>query len=405
MRISTGQMSNSALNAMLQRQVELSKTQLQVATGKKAITPSDDPVAAAATLNLEQTKTATERYQRNADAATARLSIEDTALGSVSDHIQRLRELTIQGGSGTLNDDDRKFIAAEMHKLLDGLVQVGNTKDNNGDYLFSGGLGNTTPYVRDSAGNYLYQGDDGQRLLQVGPSQRIADADPGSAVFSDIRNGNGVTTVQDNPANTGGAHVINSSVTDKTAYTDHSYQIDFVDNAGTMQYTVTDMTNTPNTVVVPATNYSDGGAISFDGLSISIEGQPADGDSFSVQPSERQSLFETVQNVINAMEADTSLPGGKARLTNAVRRGLGDLDRAHNNVLGIRAQVGARMNTIDHNTGANDNMMLQIDKTLSKLNDVDLASAVADMNLQMTSLQAAQQSYSKIQGLSLFNFI
>ena len=403
MRISTGQMSTTAINALLQRQVELSKTQLQVATGKKAITPSDDPVGSAASLSLQQTKSVTERYQRNADAASARLSIEDTALGSLSDQIQRIRELAIQGNSGTLNDDNRKSIAAELKQLLQGLVQVGNTKDNNGDYLFSGGLGNTTPFVQTGSGNYQYQGDDGQRLLQVGPTQYVADADPGSAVFTDIRNGNGVVSVTDATTNTGSAHTINSSVVDKTAYADHGYQIDFVDNAGTMQYTVTDTTS--GAVVVPATNYVAGGAISFDGLSISFDGNPANGDSFTVAPSQRQNLFDTVKNIVDALEADTSLPGGTARLNNAVFRGLGDLDRAHNSILNVRAKVGARMNTIEHNTNANDNMVLQIDKTLTKLTDVDLASAIADMNLQMTSLQAAQQSYTQIQGLSLFNYI
>lgn len=403
MRISTGQMSTSALNAMLERQVALNKTQLQVATGKKYLTPSDDPVASAASLGLEQTKAVTERYQVNANAAEARLSVEEAALTSVSDQIQRIRELTIRGGSGTHTDTDRQFIAQEMRELLEGLVQVANTKDNNGKYVFSGNAGDTTPFVRSAAGNYVYQGDDGQRFLQIGPSHQVADSDPGSDVFADIRTGNGTFDVQDDPTNTGSSHVTASSVTDQTAYADHSYTIDFVDNAGTMEYSVTDTTS--GAVVVPASAYTSGGAITFDGQSITIEGQPVDGDSYTVEPSSRQNLFDTVQGIINALEADTSLPGGEARLGNDIFRGLNNLDLAHENILGIRGRIGARMNSIDHDVSANENMVLQVEKTLSKLNDVDLAEAITRMNQQMTSLEAAQKSFTQIQGLSLFNYI
>jgi flagellar hook-associated protein 3 FlgL len=403
MRISTGQISQSAINAMMDRQVELSKTQLQLDTGKRVVKPSDDPVASATSLSLKQTKAITERYQMNADAAQTRLVVEETALENVGNIIQRIRELALQGNNATLSDEQRGYLAEEMRGLQDSLLQTGNTTDNNGQYLFAGNQGDTTPFVRTATGSFQYQGDEGQRLLQIGTTHRIADGDPGSAVFTDIRNGNGVFSAKDDALNSGSGRVASSTVVDKTLYADHSYTIDFVDNAGVMEYSVTD--TTLGAVVVPATAYVPGSSIAFDGVSLTIDDQPADGDRFSVAPSERQDLFQTVQNLIDALESDTSLPGGPARLHNAVARGLNDMDNAHGNILNIRARIGTRMNSIDLAVNTNANLILGVEQTLSDLNDLDFAEAISRMNLQLTALQAAQQTYSKVQGLSLFNYI
>ena len=403
MRISTNQMSIKAINALLEQQVKLSKTQLQVATGKRVLKPSDDPVASATSLNVTQYKSITERYMLNANDAQTRLTTEEVALESVNNAIQRVRELGIQGLSSVYSDEQRSYLAKELRNMLDSMVQAGNTRDNNGQYLFAGNQGDTVPFARDAAGNYQYYGDDGQRLLQIGPTHRLADSDPGSSVFMNIRNGNGTFVVDQAAGNTGDAKVVANTVVDKSIYADHSYQIDFVDNAGTMEYTVTDTTS--GAVVVAATPYVSGGNIAFDGISLTFEDQPADGDSYTVSPSGNQSLFTTAENMINALESDTSLPGGFARLFNDMNRAFADLDLAMDNILGFRALIGSRQNNIDGEVSAHENSVLQAEQTLSTLNDVDFAEAVARMNRQMTALEAAQQSYSRIQGLSLFDYL
>jgi len=101
MRISTNQMQFRALNSMLDQQSDMSKTQMQLASGKRIVKPSDDPVASAAILGLNQSKTITERYQLNGDAARARLEIEEGTLTSVTDQLQRVRELALQANNST----------------------------------------------------------------------------------------------------------------------------------------------------------------------------------------------------------------------------------------------------------------------------------------------------------------
>ena len=112
MRISTSQMQFSAVNALLDQQTKISKTQLQLASGRRILKPSDDPVASANVLGLTQSKEITERYQLNADAARARLSIEESALIGVNNDLIRVRELALQGNNDTLTDADRRAVAA-----------------------------------------------------------------------------------------------------------------------------------------------------------------------------------------------------------------------------------------------------------------------------------------------------
>lgn len=403
MRISTGQLHQTAIDSMLLRQSELSKTQLQVATGKRVVKPSDDPVASASSLSLKQSKAVTERYQVNADAARARLGIEEGTLTGVNLQIHRVRELAIQGNNASVTDIDRKFLAKELYEIRDELLGLANTKDNNGEYLFAGHQGQAQPFSKLANNTFQYDGDDGQRFLQIGPTRRVADADPGSAVFVNIRNGNGVFQTQDNLANTGTGVIDAGSVVNNTLFADHSYQIDFVDNAGVMEYTVTD--TTLGAVVSGPLVYSDGASISFDGIQVVIKGAPADSDSFTISPSDNQDLFQTVQNLIDAFEADTNTGAGRARLNNAVNRTLANMDQSLDNVLNIRAGIGARLNAIDSQGDNNENFILQVSESLSILNDLDYAEAVSRLNRQLTGLQAAQQSFVKVQGLSLFNYI
>lgn len=402
MRISTNDFQMRAVSSMLDQQSRLSNAQRQVASGKRIGVPSDDPVGSAALLGLKQSQAMVERYRANGDAATSRLTLEESALAEIGDQIQRVRELAVRANNGTVDDRSRDGIAQEARQILDGLLGLANGRDQNGDYLFSGHQGDVQPFALDAAGQVVYSGDDGQRFLQVGSGRRVADGDPGSQVFMTVRNGNGRFLARDVAGNSGTGIIDMGTVTDPAAYTAHDYRIDFSEpSPGQIEYTVTDTTS--GSVVSGPSAYASGDAIEFDGIRTLVKGEPAAGDAFTVTPSDNESIFATVKNFVDALESGAG--GNSASFNNSVNRVLSSLDQAQDRVLGVRARIGARMNGIEAESRNHDNFLVDVKQTISTIEDVDYAEAVSRLNLQMTGLQAAQQAYVRVQGLSLFNYL
>jgi flagellar hook-associated protein 3 FlgL len=400
MRISTAQLYQNSLAAMLDNQSSLGKTQLQLSTGRKILTPADDPAGAAAALDLEQVIADTGQYQKNADTARGRLELEEGLLGSASDLLQRVRELTVQANTDTQTSETRRYIALELREIREHLIELANARDAAGEYLFAGSKGDIQPFAVAASGQVAYAGDQTGRFLQIGSSQQVADGDSGSEVFVAIKNGNGTYRTLDNPANTGSGVLNPGSLVNPAAYVPDNFRIQFT---SATTYDVID--DTTATTVLAAQAYVEGAAIGFNGLQVSIGGAPASGDSFTVTPSANQDVFATVQNLINALETVGTTPAPLAKFHNAANRALLDLDQGMNNLIEMRARAGARLNTIDSQQDANGAFVLEAQQALSEVQDLDYAEAASRLNRQLLSLEAAQQTFVKVQGLTLFNFL
>ncbi len=400
MRISTTQSQQQGINSILNQQAQLNKTQQQLATGQRILTPSDDPAGASRALELTQAVSVNDQYQSNIDAARTRLNLEESTLNNVNSLLQNVRTLAVQANNSTLNNSDRASIALEIRQRLDELLSLANTKDENNDYLFAGYKGQTQPFARTAAGSYIYNGDQGQRFLQIGPTRQVAVDDSGTAVFQLIRNGNGAFTTLDNTANAGNGIIDTGTVVNASAYQAHNFTITF-----TSSTTFDVVNNTTSTTILTAQPYSSGGSISFNGIQTSIAGAPAGGDSFTVTPSANQDVFTTLKNMAVALETPLNSPAGQAKFNNAMNRSLTDIDQSLNNILATLSGIGARINAIDSQQDVNDAYTLQIRQTLSTVQDLDYASAASQLNAQLLALQAAQQSFIKVQNLSLFNYL
>jgi flagellar hook-associated protein 3 FlgL len=193
MRISTSQIFQQSIDAMLKQQRELTETELQVATGKRMLRPSDDPSAAVRVLDLNESQKRLDQYQRNAEAAVARLDQEETALISIENLLQRVRELAVQGANDTYSAENRMAIAAEVREHVDNFLQLANSRDANGEYLFAGYRSDTEPMRHDGIGGFSYVGDEGQRTLKIGDSREVAIGDPGT-IFMHFAAASGGTT-------------------------------------------------------------------------------------------------------------------------------------------------------------------------------------------------------------------
>ena len=191
MRVSTTQIFQNGVDSIHRSQQELSRTQQQLGSGERILSPSDDPSGAVQSLQLTSAIEKLEQYERNSLSLQQRLRASETVVSSVVDGLQRVRELVVQGNNGSQTNETRAMIAGEIRQSLDELVQLANSQDANGEYLFAGLSSWTRPFEVDADGNVAYLGDDGQRSVQISPARTVPAGDSGERVFEDIPNGDG----------------------------------------------------------------------------------------------------------------------------------------------------------------------------------------------------------------------
>ena len=433
MRVSTGMIFDAGVSSINRQTASLLHVQQQVAAGRRILRPSDDPVAAARALEVMQASDLVAQLKQNQESATSAVGLEETQLTSVGEVLGRVRELAVQGGTATLSTNDRKTIATELRSRFDELIGIANATDGTGQHIFSGYMGSTTPFggtvedILSFGSEILYQGDDGQRKLQVSPTRFLEVSDSGNDVFKRIRNGNGYFATNYAAGNSGTA-VIDAAggMTNPTTWnaaTTKNVAVRFTVTAGVTTYDLVDtvsnnslLTGAAAPALVasqrvfqsgqPIVLKSQGAEPAFDlGASVTINGAPATGDSFSIAPSASQSVFVTLAKLIGALEATTGAAAANARLSNDIGFALTNLDQGIDNVLRIRAQIGSRMNEIESLGSLNDDVNLQYQQTLSQLQDLDYAKSISDLTRMQVDLEAAQKSFTRISQLSLFNYL
>ena len=396
MRVSTAGSFLNGLTGIQRLQSALDQTQRQIASGRRLLTPSDDPIAAGRALDLRESLSRLEQFDRNGGIARNRLALEESSLKSANDVIQRVRELALQANNATQSNESRELIAVEMREQLDNLLQIANQKDGAGAYLFSGNLSEATPVTR-AGSSFTYNGDQGQRLIQIGEGRQIADGDPGSSIFVRIRTGNGSFSVSPAATNAGSGVVGTNSVTDPTQYNLDSYRVRFVDPGN---YEVFDASG----AVVQTGTFEPGNTVAISGIELTIDGQPEANDEFLIEPSGFQNIFETIDALATAIDGPVFDDATRAKLNNDVNANLLNIDQALGAVLDVRTKVGSRLAAIESQTDTNASLSLTLEETLSGLQDLDYAEALSRLSLNVTTLEAAQQSFVRTQQLSLFDY-
>ena len=402
MRLSTSLIYSQGYDAIARQQNDLLHTQQQIAANKKLLTPSDDPVAAAQVQAQTQALDQAGMFTLNVSAAAAAQQQIDAFLQQVSDLLQRVRTLAVSAGSTTLSTSDRTAIATEVSGAAQDLLGIANTQDANGKYVFSGTSVDTQPFTA-TPGGATYNGDQGQQQVQVGPSRSVPVNVAGSALFEQAGTGNGVLTTRAAAGNTGSGVIGAGSVASPAALTGHTFRLQFGVAAGVTTYDVLDVT--AGTTVSAGNAYVDGTAITVAGMQTTVKGAPATGDAFTLAPSKPQSLFTTLANLVSTLQTPAATPGASTQVANGVAAALQDIDQGVNNVLTLRAGAGAHMTELDALTSSLSSRTVQGQQTLSNLQDLDYNKALSDFARQQVALQAAKQSFTKVSGLSLFNYL
>jgi len=405
MRLSTTLIYQNGLNGILKQEASLSRLQEQLASGRRVLTPADDPLAASLAVNLSQTSSMNATYASNRNTAKQTLGLESNALSSAVTTLQAVLERVVQAG-GTLSDADRQALVTELKGAREQLVGLANATDGNGQYLFSGRDGFTQPVTLNADGSVTYGGDDGQRIIQVDQSRQMAGSDVLSDIFGKAASGSMAYIAQAAAGNAGTAQFSAVSFEAKAAGNNvgQDFSIVFSEVDGAMYYTADTVPgSTPAPAPVP---YAEGQSIDMGGVVVSFSGTPADGDSYTIEtpkPS-NMDMFETLDGLIDTLgRSAMNDPSASAAINNMLATANKKLTLTLDNVLTVQASVGARLNELDALDAVGSQRTLSYTKQLSDLEEVDIYSVTSELLLRKVALEAASSSFSIIQGSSLFS--
>jgi len=534
MRISTQHIYNIANQGISRAQQAIIKTEEQIATGKRVVDPADDPIAATVILQIRDTLARADQFRKNIDLAEGILEREEVALDGVVNLLHRVRELTVKAGNtAVLSDSDYEAIAVEIDSRIEELLNIANTQNPGGDYIFAGYQGGSQPFTADGAGNYTYHGDEGSVAIQVTTNARVQVSDSGKRLFGNITSAENTIRTSASSSNLSNPPVIISvgQVVDQASY-DQFYPEDMevtfnaVANVvpAATNYTITERST--GRVIVQNQLYQSGEEIVANGVSFTLSGIPfsgtaatagtlqlgvdavqnfagdetgetitlrvggitetfvigsnvtndsdivtelttgangarlanlgvtinslvspprfesanglnveidpgnnsganilaalginsgststngvvaTPGDKVFIESENQQDILRTLSRLSEALHGvEDGNPLTKQILQTVVASTLTTLDNAETTVNSVLGEVGARLNTLDSSRDLHlDNDLLNRE-VLSNIENLDYAEAATRLSLQTFILQAAQQSFVRVSGLSLFKFL
>lgn len=425
MRISSLQIFNSGINNIQNGQTQLAKLQEQISTGKNLNRPSDDPVAAAQILKFRRELAANDTYKENADVSKRRLELEEITIQQVKDAGDRLKELAIRGSNSTMNDQDRAAIATEAEQVQQFILGLMNTKDAQGEYLFAGAKGQTEPFVDDGQGNFSYQGDNEVRLIQTGPSAYLQSTDSGRAVFQTVP-GDVEIELLNTSAAIGplpGGFAIDIVAPDVGESSEFQQ---YVEANGKQDITLSlDLENGQYDLLDPNGTSIQGGAtaipapvapaltsvIEFNGLEIDtgVDGTVAVvGESITttIRPSQpHHSILTTAEKLITALQTPITDTASREAMMAGIAEAMTEIDEAQVGHRSAQTELGGRMVSLESQVAVNADFAIFTESALSVLEDLDYAAAIAKFSFQEVALQAAQQTFTRVNQLSLFNYL
>lgn len=287
MRISSLQVFNIADKNMARINKQVIDTQEQMSTGRRVLSPSDDPVAATKIMQITQELEITDQYQKNINIAENNLSLQESKLSSVNSLIQRAQELALKAANtATLTKNDYSIIATEVDEQLKELLNLVNTKNANGDFIFGGYKTGAAPFNGDANSGFRYNGDEGQQYIQIANNTQVAATDSGKKAFVDIASVNNTISTYAGAANQASpAATINiGQIVDQQAF-DAFYPADMVitfnaDSAldpARKNFTVTERGS--HRVLLENQPYTGGDEIVIQGAAVRISGSPASGSA------------------------------------------------------------------------------------------------------------------------------
>lgn len=408
MRIASQQMYSVGLRNMLSQQAEVLKTQQQVSSGKKFEYAAEDPVGALSSATLQRSIDRIDQYDKNIGLVQTRLSLEETAVTGSVNILQRVRELVLVSNNATQNDESRQSTAKEIREQVKALMQLANSQDGSGRYLFGGYNNDAVPYAVNGTGTVATT----PRTVSV-PSSAITDFTAIAAGEFSI-NGVGIEVPANGTTAADRANDLLTAINAKTAETGVSASV----SGGNLTLTSAD------SFTVMSENPAKTGISSYDPhwvRQVEISPGRTIGDSDSllglfeqapVNPADPSAgvlnAFKVLEDIaleLETPEATTPRPTGPLKLSDRLTQAIKDLDSVLGHFIDTRSSIGVRQLSLDNQLEMNADTKLQLVSLKSDNEDVDLAESYSRLSLQLTGLEAAQKAFVQVQGLSLFKYL
>lgn len=183
MRLSTSMLYQQSMGGISNSQAKWQASGTQLSTGLRVNKPSDDPMAASQAIMVNQSEAQNSQYALARTFANNSLSLEESILSNVTASIQSAQSTVVNAGNGTMSDDDRASLATELQGLKDQLLNMANSTDGTGHYIFGGYKSDSAPFVVDANGSVSYQGSEQAIEQRVDANRTMTVSHTGNQVF------------------------------------------------------------------------------------------------------------------------------------------------------------------------------------------------------------------------------
>ncbi|OKY24708.1 MULTISPECIES: flagellar hook-associated protein FlgL [Thalassotalea] len=405
MRVSTAQFYYQNSLQLSNKQSGVNDQIGYISSGKRVLTAKDDAVQFGTLTGYKDELANIEKYKRNISQAESRNSLIETSFANATDIMQEFKQRFIQVQNGTQSDSDLLALADLAKDSLEQMLDIANLKDETGGYIFSGYQIDVQPFSLQPDNSVVYQGDSGERQLQIAKSVNVPTNLAGDDAFMKAPNTIGDYSAVYNTNNSGirvnRAEIINPGLNNVTpgAGFPPDYNFNFV--------TATDLvvTDADGDVMANIAGYTPGQIVSLpNGVEVQIDGNPLPGDNFDLTPQQNVSVFETMKQAIDWISQGNN-PADPTQHKVDYDNILSQIDSALNQVVSNQTTAGIRLQLIENQENNHLDSELYLQKGRSNIEDLDYAKAIAEFEQSKVSLQAAQQTFVQVKNLSLFNYL
>jgi flagellar hook-associated protein 3 FlgL len=417
MRISTSEFLLGSVNDLLAQQENVNTLNREIASGETMLNATSDPGGASQVIGLSNQIGALTYDAANGSAATQTLQTGVSSLEQVTNLLVELRQTASAAVNGSTTTSQRQSDVSSAQSLLQQLVQLGNTQGPDGGYLFAGSKSNQPAFSTLPTGQVVFNGDANTNQVEIAPSLAVASTISGQNIFMNVPAGTEGVAVSADTSNTGTAYALAQGVTDTPQVTAATlagtqYDVTFSGSGAGLSYQVTSGHGAPGTAGYTATSgiiasgsYAAGSDLSFAGIDVQITGTPASGDSFAVQPGATTSLFQNVQDLISALQMPQADGSQTALAQQALQNVLANITSAQTSVLSGQATLGTSLSEIQSVQTLTTNQSAAATTQISDLQSANLPQVLANYSESVTALQAAEEAFSKVQNLTLFQYL
>ncbi|CAH8217199.1 flagellar hook-associated protein FlgL [Vibrio aestuarianus] len=394
-RISSFHNYQSVQNDIRRQESKVHHNQAQLASGKKLLSASDNPLATHYIQNVGQQEEQLRQYLDSIVLVRNRLEHQEVIIANTESFADQAKRTVMEMINGSLSPEDREAMARELQEVSNNVLNLANVQDESGNYIFGGTKPKNQPFFRDNAGNVTYAGDDYQRKMKISNSLEVPFNNPGSKVFMEIDNPFG--DYEPDYQLKEGSELLLERATNLNPDDQSSYKVTFVDMPnGKYGYQLEQ-----DGSVVSADEFDPQKGIQYQDLTIHVKGQISKGDVISLEPRSTYSLFDSYKEAIALSQSSVSDASSTAKLHQITE----EFHAAFIHLNKVRTDIGARLSTLDIQEEQHEDFRISLARSKSNFEDLDYAEAVIEFNENSRALQASQQAFGKTKDLTLFNYI